>query len=286
MDMMKKVELISKGFTLIELLVVIAIIGLLLAIIVPALQIAKEQATGAVCLSNQKGLILSYKLYIEDNDGRLPDANVRPNHPYSWVNPPTLPDGTQVYNVGSNVTLEDRFRGIQNGVMFPYGENVKLYHCPGDRRIKIGTNYGIEPDYKMYRSYNIQGGLNGEEVDISPNGVCPTQISQIRKSLANVYVFVEEYYDGAGSNCNGGSWQLGSGPDDAGWWNTMSVWHNWRSTLSFIDGHAEMIRWRDKRTLLYAEDRNNPEIIGEKRSQAGNPDLRYMVQGYGVPLPR
>ncbi len=276
----------KNAFTLIELLVVIAIIALLLAILVPSLQVVKEVATGAVCLAHQKGLILSYRLYLEDNNGNLPDANVRPNHPWSWVNPPTLPDGTQVYNVGSNVTLEDRFRGIQDGVLFDYGENVKLYHCPGDRRWKTGTNLGASLDYKMYRSYNIQGGLYGEEVQASPQGVCPTKLSDIRRSPANVYVFVEEYYDGAGSNCNGGSWQLGSGSSGAGWWNTMAVWHNWRSTLSFIDGHAEKIHWKDKRTILYAQDRNHPDLPGDKRSQPGNLDLEYMVRGYGVPLPR
>jgi len=99
--------------------------------------------------------------------------------------------------------------------------------------------------------------------------------------LPLVYVFVEEYYDGAGSCCNGGSWQLGSGTSGAGWWNTMAVWHNWRSTLSFIDGHAEKMKWQDERTIMYAQDRSSVS-----RDQPGNPDLEFMVRGYAVPLPR
>ncbi|MBE0537232.1 MAG: type II secretion system protein [Phycisphaerae bacterium] len=271
-----------RAFTLIELLVVIAIIGVLLAVLVPALQIAKEQATGAVCLSHQRGLILAYKLYIEDNDGELPVADVRPNQPYAWTHPPTLTDGTKVYAVGQNVTLEDRIRGFENGVLYPYTENYKLYHCPSDKRFKIGTHLGNSLDYKMYRSYNVQGGLNGEEVtlNLSVPRYHVKKLGDVRRNVPLTYVFVEEYYDGAGSNCNGGSWQLGSG-SGAGWWNTMSVWHNWRSTLSFLDGHAEKIRWRDQRTLDYAEDRTSVP-----RDQPGNPDLEYMVRGYAVPLPR
>ena len=49
-----------KGFTLIELLVVIAIIALLLAIIVPAVKMAKRKAASAVCLTNVKNLSVAW----------------------------------------------------------------------------------------------------------------------------------------------------------------------------------------------------------------------------------
>jgi prepilin-type N-terminal cleavage/methylation domain-containing protein len=48
------------GFTLIELLVVVAIIALLMAILIPTLNMAREQGKSAACLHNLKGLVLAW----------------------------------------------------------------------------------------------------------------------------------------------------------------------------------------------------------------------------------
>jgi prepilin-type N-terminal cleavage/methylation domain-containing protein/prepilin-type processing-associated H-X9-DG protein len=60
------------AFTLIELLVVIAIIALLVSILMPSLQKAKEMAKDVVCLSNQKSIALAMMLYAHDYDDYLP----------------------------------------------------------------------------------------------------------------------------------------------------------------------------------------------------------------------
>ena len=64
---------IRKAFTLIELLVVISIIALLLSILMPGLQKAKESAKGIVCRSNLKQWGVCYYLYSQDWDGKLPE---------------------------------------------------------------------------------------------------------------------------------------------------------------------------------------------------------------------
>jgi len=62
----------NKGFTLIELLVVIAIIALLVSILLPSLQKAKELARAAVCMSNMRSSVMASQMYAEESQDTLP----------------------------------------------------------------------------------------------------------------------------------------------------------------------------------------------------------------------
>jgi prepilin-type N-terminal cleavage/methylation domain-containing protein/prepilin-type processing-associated H-X9-DG protein len=266
------------GFTLIELLVVIAIIAILMAILMPALNVAKEQARGISCSSNHKTLALAYIMYASENDGTVcggwavyPTANGVP----PWVVPPLDYSGGNIVEMGSGpVTLQQRYNGLKEGALFPYVKDVKAYHCPGDSRVRQGTSRGNGLEYLIYRSYGLTDYM---KANASSD---PKKLFAFKEQAIKM-LFVEDIYDGSAGNHNHHGWSYNPGTNSL--WDPLGIYHSNACTFSFMDGHAERKKWDDKRTVIFCMSRSEAASLGFGKDQQFNPpnvDLLWLDEHY------
>lgn len=134
-----------KGFTLIELLVVIAIIGILAAILLPALAAAKQKALTTQCTNNLKQLLLAHVMYCGDNNDyiALPNASDGSETKPGWLYDPAYgPAPTKGINFGPELgTFWPYMHGGHQGTAANSGTTQqdsamvsawKSYWCPND----------------------------------------------------------------------------------------------------------------------------------------------------------
>jgi prepilin-type N-terminal cleavage/methylation domain-containing protein/prepilin-type processing-associated H-X9-DG protein len=261
------------GFTLIEMLVVITVIGILAAMLFPALAGAKRTAQGNYCMNNGHQMITALHLYTDDYNDFFPpnpdDGNTAPG--YNWCSGEAGIGQPQEFDPD---VLADPSRSL----LIPYlGRNVKVFRCPADTRQGLyqGSDPGLigktVPAARTFSMNQAVGTIdpcfnaleNGESFDMPHCGVPDMSVngpwldgtyqSNRRNdpwatfgkfanipapSPAMLWVFVDENADGL--NDAAFAFQM----VNSAWLDAPGSYHNGACGFVFADGHSEIHRWR------------------------------------------
>lgn len=230
------------AFTLIELLVVIAIIGILAALLLPALAQAQRRAQQTTCLSNLKQVNLALLLWVDEND--------RNNFPWRV---PVSDGGTQTLPPllrGANAWAE--FTMISNQLATP-----AVLVCPADRQTeRKATSWSKDPDggflHNNYRanalSYFV--GIDAGYV----GGTLAINEAQEHVVVGDRNLRVDAVGQGCSSGINNAA-AIHTRPTfgQAAWTNSI---HRLRGCLGLADGSAHATGQVEMREMFSRGDDN------------------------------
>ncbi len=241
----------KKAFTLIELLVVISIIALLVAILMPALGKAREQAKTQVCLNNNRTLRQALELYFANYDGKLLPYQDSYNTKNLWMN-----------SIAQSI---DKVSANRFCTKAPY-ENIDLPNNPQNDYIgtvKRPWDWNPSGGVRSHGSYGINGWLYGPDDPYAASYQTRDfgNNAESVKHGAEVPVFADcVWVDGwpldtdnptftkTESYLETGYYQGGMNTNMGRFWLNR---HNKAITVSFLDGHAEAVKLADLWTLSW-----------------------------------
>ncbi len=221
-----------KGFTLVELLVVIAIIGILIALLLPAVQAAREAARRMQCTNNLKqiGLAMhnfhdSHKEFPVGSPSKsCPGYTQIPGWQYRWGPLAMLTPYLEQFNVYESLNLDvplyghtGIYRGPGYGVhpsnQVPLTQEISFFYCPSDRQEKVQTvAFGAELDYAPTNYLGCWGRgaptARGTAIFSDADGVfnskAAVRFADVTDGTSNTAAFSESLLPDPGMSFSGG----------------------------------------------------------------------------------
>ncbi len=216
------------GFTLIELLVVIAIIAILASLLMPALARGKGKALQIKCMSNHRQLGLTWMLYHDDNDGKLPHNLRQNNSTPSWVDS-TVHGDTPGWS-DPNYLIDPK-----RAAFAKYLRTVEVYRCPAEKTVFRRPGGRTVP---KLRSYSMN-----DYITPPGQGSWGARYHFRRTtdmvSPATTFVFIDSE---PGSICYT-PFRIPES-DSQPWFTAPGAMHARGTALTFSDGHAESKKWK------------------------------------------
>ncbi len=218
-----------RGFTLVELLVVIGIIALLISILLPALNRAREHGQRVTCAAQMREMTTAWQMYSTENKGLLVPCST---DALGWI---------QTGNTE---------QALMDGLLYKYLTTIKVYHCPSD---PVQTRFST---YSM-NDYLCDPGNYREAAKWKI-----LKMAQIKRA-SDTAVFIEEN-DPRGYNMGGFYEDYPINVSPGMWVDFAASWHQSGMNVAFADGHVDWWRWDDKRTVqlsgFFTTQAGNPDL--------------------------
>jgi len=251
---------------------VIAIIAILAAMLLPALNKAKAKAEGVYCLNNLKQLGISWVMYAQDNNDRIPPNNG--DDKSGWIN-----GVTQFYpNTWCAGWLE--FNGTPDNTntlyltrshLQPNLTTFEVWHCPADK--STARYAGVQT--RRVRSMSMNNWLNASGPwNSAAQYKVPKKMSDLTQpGPAMTWVLLDEREE----SINDAYFVVTMNQRGAGCFlvDYPASYHNGAGGLNFGDGHSEIHKWRDPRTT--PQHRDNINILLNVPSP-NNADIAWLQE--------